>query len=368
MTKQAERIAAIEEEIARTQINKATMHHICMLKARLAQLKREVIESVQRKSGSAGPGFEVKRTGDARIGLFGFPSVGKSTLLNTLTGATSKVAAYEFTTLTPVPGILTIHGAKIQILDLPGIIEGAADGVGKGRQVIAMARTCSLILMVLDGLQSLDLLDVLLKELAGYGIKLNKSPPRISIERRDRNGIAITSRCPQPELTNDLIREILNSHYKIFHAVIHFDEPATVDDFIDVLEGNRIYLPCIYVINKCDQLPQEMIDEFSRRPKTICVSAQARINIEPLVEYIWRELDLIRIYTQKKGEPRDQDPLVLHSYACTIRDLCNSIHSAILPRFKFAWVTGTSVKHNPGKCGLNHVLHDGDTVTLVLRG
>ena len=67
----------------------------------------------------------------------GFPSVGKSTLLTNLAGVYSEVAAYEFTTLTTVPGVIRYKGAKIQLLDLPGIIEGAKDGKGRGRQVIA---------------------------------------------------------------------------------------------------------------------------------------------------------------------------------------------------------------------------------------
>lgn len=64
----------------------------------------------------------------------GFPSVGKSTLMTKLTGTASEAAAYEFTTLTAVPGITRYNGARIQMLDLPGIIEGAADGKGRGRQ------------------------------------------------------------------------------------------------------------------------------------------------------------------------------------------------------------------------------------------
>jgi small GTP-binding protein len=65
----------------------------------------------------------------------GFPSVGKSSLLQLLTGTESEVAAYEFTTLTCIPGIIHYNDSKIQLLDLPGIIEGAAEGKGRGRQV-----------------------------------------------------------------------------------------------------------------------------------------------------------------------------------------------------------------------------------------
>jgi ribosome-interacting GTPase 1 len=128
----AQKIADIEAEIARTQRNKATEYHLGLLKAKLAKFKRELIEGSGGKSGG-GEGFDVSKTGDARIGLIGFPSVGKSTLLSQLTGTFSEVAAYEFTTLTCIPGIIRYKGAKIQLLDLPGIIEGAKDGKGRGR-------------------------------------------------------------------------------------------------------------------------------------------------------------------------------------------------------------------------------------------
>jgi len=124
--------------------------------------------------GGGGKGFDVSKSGDARVGLIGFPSVGKSTLLTKLTGVYSEIAAYEFTTLTCIPGIIRYKGAKIQLLDLPGIIEGAKDGKGRGKEVIGVARTCSLILIVLDALRPLTHKMIIERELEGFGIRLNK--------------------------------------------------------------------------------------------------------------------------------------------------------------------------------------------------
>ena len=97
-----EKIKAIQDEIHKTQINKATEFHIGLLKAKIAKLKRELDENAHGKTVSTGggsAGFDVRKAGDATVVLIGFPSVGKSTLLNSLTNAKSKTGAYSFTTL-----------------------------------------------------------------------------------------------------------------------------------------------------------------------------------------------------------------------------------------------------------------------------
>lgn len=75
------------------------------------------------------------------------------------------------------------------MLDLPGIIEGAKDGKGRGRQVIAVARTCSLIFIVLDVLKPLGHKRLIEHELEGFGLRLNKQPPNITFRKKDKGGI-----------------------------------------------------------------------------------------------------------------------------------------------------------------------------------
>lgn len=361
-----QKIADIEAEMARTQKNKATNAHLGILKAKLAKLRRELI-TPKGGGAAAGEGFDVAKTGDARIGFVGFPSVGKSTLLCNLAGVFSEVAAYEFTTLTTVPGVIRYKGAKIQLLDLPGIIEGAKDGKGRGKQVIAVARTCSLILMVLDVMKPLQHKRLLEYELEGFGIRLNKKPPSIGFKRKEKGGINLTTLVPQSELDSDLVKTIL-AEYKIHNADVTLRYDATSEDLIDVIEGNRVYIPCIYVLNKIDQISIEELDIIYRIPHTVPISAHHKWNFDDLLEKIWEYLNLIRIYTKPKGQlPDYATPIVLNAEKNSIDDLCMKIHKSLQKDFKCALVWGSSAKHNPQRVGRDHIVEDEDVVQVIKK-
>ncbi|EIN10736.1 P-loop containing nucleoside triphosphate hydrolase protein [Punctularia strigosozonata HHB-11173 SS5] len=365
-----QKIKEIEDEMAKTQKNKATSYHLGQLKAKLAKLRRELIAGPSAGGGGGGGvGFDVARTGIASVGFVGFPSVGKSTLMSKLTGTHSEVSEIEFTTLTTVPGTVKVHGAPIQILDLPGIIEGAQDGRGRGRQVIAVARTCNLIFIVLDVLKPLGDKKIIESELEGFGIRLNKKPPNITVRKKDKGGIAITNTVPLTNIDHDEIKAVL-SEYKLSNCDVAIREPnATSDDLVDVIEGNRVYIPAIYVLNKIDAISIEELDLLYKIPYSVPISSKDWLNVDELIDVMWKTLNLVRVYTKPRGLPPDYStPVVLRQGKCSIEDFCNSIHKEIAKQLKYAVVWGASAKHARGqKVGLEHILADEDVVHIVKK-
>lgn len=360
-----ERIADIENEINRTQKNKATEHHLGLLKAKLARYRAELLEP-SGKSSAKGEGFDVMKSGDARVALIGFPSVGKSTLLSSVTTTESVAAAYEFTTLTCVPGVIKHNGAEIQLLDLPGIIEGAAQGKGRGRQVIAVARTADMVLMMLDATKGEVQKRLLEEELEAVGIRLNKQKPKIYYKQRKTGGLAVNSMVPLTRIDEKLVHSIL-AEYKIFNAEVLFREDATADEFIDVIVGNRVYMPCVYAYNKIDQISIEEVDRLARLPHAVVISCNMRLNLDYLVEKIWEHLNLIKVFTKKRGQKPDLvDGIILRNGA-SVEAVCHSIHRSMVDSFRYALVWGTSVKFNPQRVGPTHIMHHEDIIQVVTK-
>lgn len=359
-----DRIRGVEEEIQKTPYNKATQHHIGKLKAKLAQMR----EKLEKKGGKGkGVGFAVKKSGDATVTLVGFPSVGKSTLLNKLTDAQSRTAEYEFTTVDVIPGTMFYKGAKIQILDIPGIITGASDGRGRGRGVLSIIRNSDLILILLDVFHP-EHLQVIEKELYNVGIRLDQSQPKVSIKKTIKGGLRVTSSIPLKRINERTIREILNVN-GIHSAEITLYEDLDEERFIDAIMKNRIYMPHIIVLNKVDMADEGTLAKVKDRlgRKAIPVSAEYAENLDELRERIFQNLEIIRVYMKPQGgEPDFKEPLIVKK-GSTIADVCEILHKDMKKKFRYANVSGKSARFDGQIVGLEHILEGGDILTIVKR-
>eukprot|EP00242_Pyramimonas_sp_CCMP2087_P014914 CAMPEP_0198210694 /NCGR_PEP_ID=MMETSP1445-20131203/21715_1 /TAXON_ID=36898 /ORGANISM="Pyramimonas sp., Strain CCMP2087" /LENGTH=404 /DNA_ID=CAMNT_0043884819 /DNA_START=148 /DNA_END=1362 /DNA_ORIENTATION=- len=365
-----EKIKEIEHEMTKTQKNKATEYHLGTLKAKLAKLRTQLLEP-PKSAGGVGEGFDVQKFGHGRVALIGFPSVGKSTLLSTMTKTESEAASYEFTTLTCIPGVIHYKDAKIQLLDLPGIIEGASEGKGRGRQVIAVAKSADLIMMVLDAskYEMDNHRNILTRELEAVGLRLNKKPPEIYFKKKKMGGITFNSTVPMTKMDEKLVNQILHE-YKIHHCELLFREDASVDELIDCIEGNRRYVPCLFVYNKADMVSVEEVDALARTKYSVAISCYLELGLDYLLETMWEAMGLVRVYTKKQGNKPDfAEPVILSADrgGITVDEACKHLHRDLARQLEYAAVWGTSSKHYPQRCGGAHTLEDEDVIQIVKK-
>ena len=360
-----EQIELLEEEIKNTKYNKATQHHIGKLKAKVARLREDLEKN--RSSGRSSGGYEVKKSGNATVSLVGFPSVGKSTLLNALTDADSEVGSYNFTTLDVVPGTLHYRGAKIQILDLPGLIEGASKGKGRGRQVISAARSSDLIILMLD-VFSPDL-SILMNELWVSKIRFNESAPVIAITVSDSGGIEVATTCEQPYITAELIKDMVRT-YGYVNATVVVRTPIKPYQLIDSLTGGVKYLSTILLINKVDLADPKIVSGLKDKYKAynpLAISAHEERGVEAVKKRIFKILRFIRVYLKPQGSKADLDEPMVVKTGTDVEAICNNIHRDFVEQFRYAYVWGPSSKFPGQKVGVNHVLSDGDILSIIIR-
>ncbi len=356
-----QRLEELTSEYSKTKYNKATNRHLGILRKKISEVKKEIVESGK---GRGGRGFFVKKMGDATVALMGFPSTGKSSIINAITNARSKTARYEFTTTGVVPGVMLYNYAHIQIFDMPGIIENAHLGSGGGRSVVAAMKVADLIVFVIE-IDRLDRLDVLLEELRALNVMINRRRPKVYV-REAGSSIGIVVETNKSKLAERDIREVLLG-FGTHDARVRIEEEITIDDLIGIMSGRYHYMKAIVALNKIDRKPdyertvKSMVERY--KMQVIPISATEKLNIDGLKEAIYNNLNLMTVYLKPKEEDR-ATPLILKAPS-TVGDAAAKVHTEILDRLKCAYVTGPSAKFNRQRVGAEHLLKSGDMLTFI---
>jgi ribosome-interacting GTPase 1 len=358
-----ERISATEELIRAAPKHKGTERFLRTLRQRLAKLRRELEERREKRIGKGrGPSFSVKKEGAAQVALVGLPNSGKSWLLRKLTNASPEVADYPFTTRQPVPGMMQFEDVQVQLVEVPAVVEGSSLGRGLGAQPLSAARNADAIALVIDASSDpAKQVRILVEELGAAGIRLNRRPPRLTVQRRSSGGIEITG----AEMVEGGVAEIkrILQERRIHNALVVVEEPVGGEEIEEALDESVVYRRAFIMLNKLD-VPgaEDRLEELEREFGSLFKMIPANVAEADLKKLIYGCLDLIRVYTKRPDEEPAKRPLVLPR-GSTVLQVARAVHKDFERDLKFARVWGST--RFPGQqVSRDYVLQDGDVVEL----
>jgi len=377
-----EKIKKLEEFLSLVPKHKATEKIVALNRSRLAKLKREREEQKVRQKTTAkliSP-FSIKKEGIQLILISDYytPGVGKTSLLNFLTGA----AAEKIGKFTPLPeiGIYEFDKIRYQIVDMPSIMEGASNGIGNGKEILSQLRSCDLICFCIDLSRDYDSqIQLLVTELNKANIRLNISPPPITIEKTGANRIQIFFLTPEAKETEEFgelttrIKELVAEN-GIRNAIVKVFGEITLDQVVDALNPSVAYKKAIIIGTKGD-LPgtREKFEKLKRLysnkfPIIIGSSVNKKEFPDNFGEIILKFLGKIKIFTMHKGVIAEK-PLVVDSEPNMpkIKDIALKIHKSFFDQFDHAIVLRESERQKRKKVGLDYELKDNDIIELFTK-
>jgi len=374
-----EKIKRLEEYLSLVPKHKATEKVVALNKSRLAKLRREQeAQKTRVKSmGKQVSPFSIKKEGIQLILISDYhsPGVGKTSLLNLLTGA-AKEKIGKFTPL-PEIGIYEYNKVRYQIVDMPSIMEGAATGIGNGKEIISQLRACDLICFCVDLSRNYkEQMDLLLKELGESHVRLNVAPPPITIEKTGSNKIQIFYLTNEAKENKDIeelterIREITQAG-GIRNGIVKIFGKIDLEQVIDTLNPSMAYKKAIILGTKGDlSLTQNSFHDLEhyyseQYPLVIGTSARKKEIPKDFGEIVLNFLGKIKIYTMHKGVIASR-PLILDRTLNqpTVQDVAIKIHRSFYESFDHATVIRKGDKQEKKKVGLDYELKENDIIEL----
>ncbi len=304
----AEKIKALEKMFREVPKHKGTERLRQDIKTKLAKFREKLKKEEKQKS--KGYSISVKKEGAATICLVGLTNSGKSLLLNKLTNKKADVRPYEFTTKMPEVGVMKYKGLKLQVIELPAIVQGYSEK-GNGPAFFSIIRNSDFVVIVTDS----DDLDLFFEEFDKAFIKLNE---------------------------------------KVYED----------------MKDSWVSLKGLIVLNKIDTIDVEKVYEGLCKYYNfdiIKVSALTGEGLKELKDSTWKHLGKIKVYTKEPGKKSRMDEPVCLEKGSTVEDMAVNIHKDFIKKFKFARVWGKSAKFEGMMAGLKHKLKDDDIVEFHLN-
>jgi ribosome-interacting GTPase 1 len=341
------------------------------VKRRIVNLELEIKKAKsRRKGGGGGPKFFYEKEGAAQVTIIGPTNVGRSSFLRALTNAKPEVDLRPYTTIRPVPGTLSYEDVQFQLIEVPALMVGSAEGKARGLQILSLIRNSDgLIIMVDLSNKPVEQYKMVAEELEKSNILIEKPQGQVGVVRQGGSaGIRITG---GGRLINCTVKDLklLLLSYGIKTALVKISGKVSLDDVEHSLFQSNIYKSTMIVANKNDFLWAK--DEFEKLLKAVeygfkvlPVSCKNLKGLEKVAESIFQMLQIIRIYTK---EPRHKEPSprpVVAKTGTTINDITKRLHSTLSKKFKYARVWGSSAKYPGEKVGARHVLIDKDLIEI----
>lgn len=370
-----EKIRCLEEFLSLVPKHKATERIVALNKTRLAKLKREQEDIKERaKASKKVSPFSIKREGIQIILVsdYQIPGVGKTSILNLLTGAARKKIG-KFTSI-PEIGIYKEHKIKFQVVDMPSLMDGASKGVGNGKEILSQIRSCDCIIMCVDLSRNVDdQIELMEKELNESNIRINKLPPPIMVEKTGANKIQVFYLTKESKNIKDLselsekIKELLYAS-GIRNGIVKLYGKVSLDQIVDALNPSIVYKRALILGTKGD-LPhtqdsfEDLKERYSDRYPQILGSSAKKKEISPKFGKIVLDfLKKIKVFTSHKGVVAEK-PLILDSNV-SVRDVAIKIHRSFYEKFDYAVIIREGARHYRKKVGLDFKIEDNDIVEL----
>jgi len=326
-----ERLACLRDMLRTIPKHKGTEHLQADLKSRIRQLTAE-LEEPRKGPARGGSVHTVRHEGAAQVCLIGPPNSGKSSLHARLTGSKSDISPGPYTTQHPVPGMLAFEDIAIQLVDLPPVAAGHFPPWLSG--LLQATDAVWLVVDLADAACAEHVLAVR-DELAERKITLSERWP----------GLA-----PGPVLAEaaDVAQSVPDSE-------------AMPDPF-------RVELPTLLIANKCDLNPDPeevaiLEDLTGVRFPAIATSAETGAGLTELGSFLFKALEIVRVYTKAVGKPFDRTRPFTVRRGATVLDVARLVHKDLADTLRFARLWGSSA-FDGQQVGPEHQVADGDVVEL----